>query len=78
MIIIKTNHFEKSVFLEALQETSKHRDSQEIVLNVDIIMNNIKHSNELLNLWKNYQKSFSYASDIEFKDIVMTIHDFLK
>ena len=76
-MLIRTNQYDKKVFFEAFQVTSEHRKSLYIMKNINSILDNIMYSNSLIDLWKKYQKTFSYSKNIDFKDIVITIKEFL-
>ena len=61
------------VLRTALLATSKKRGSSKIMPEYKKIMNAVKNSDIMQRQWKNYQKDFSYATDINFADCCDTV-----
>ena len=57
------------VLYKALNETCKHKNTLHIFDSCKITVQRIKEYHEIQNLWKRYQKEFTYASDIDFISI---------
>ena len=63
----------KDDFIEALEEKCLERNSLGYLESKDEYINLIKNSDELKNIWKNYQERNKYAKDIEWDDIILSI-----
>jgi predicted nucleotidyltransferase component of viral defense system len=63
-------NIDAAVLREAFANTSKERGSFAIVRDKVLILNEIQESREILDLWKNYQNKFDYASGIEWDEVV--------
>lgn len=69
-ILGTTQKYDKKVFTDALAATSEHRGSLERISNTDKILTQLKTSEDLQQMWKKYQKQFTYAEDISYVDIM--------
>ena len=58
----------EDILCEAIQETSRHRGTYEMVLEYKDILNLLRNSIGMQNIWKKYIDSNIYAKDIEFED----------
>ena len=58
----------EDILCEAIQETSRHRGTYEMVLEYKDILNLLRNSIGMQNIWKKYIDSNMYAKDIEFED----------
>ena len=58
----------EEILCEAIQETSRHRGTYEKVLEYKDILNLLRNSIGMQNIWKKYIDSNMYAKDIEFED----------
>lgn len=58
----------EEILCEAIQETSRHRGTYEMVLEYKDILNLLRNSIGMQNIWKKYIDSNMYAKDIEFED----------
>lgn len=76
-ILTKQNKFDISVFKEALMATSIHRGSNENIKDTDIILAQITNNVNLQNLWTKYQKTFPYAKNIDYKDLIDSLQKLL-
>jgi hypothetical protein len=72
-ILATTQKYDKELLNEALSATAGHRGSTEKIADTNTILNTIAESGELLEMWKKYQKTFSYAKDISYDDIIEVI-----
>ena len=68
-ILTKTQHFEQSVFEEALKLTAKHRATTHIFTNTRERLEEIKASEKLKSRWIMYTKDYRYADEIAFEDV---------
>lgn len=66
-VVGTTQEYDKNLFKEALKETALHRGTWEKISNFRKILEQIKISEELQNLWKKYQTKFSYAKDVTYE-----------
>lgn len=67
-ILVKTQKIDKVLFKEALKGTTIHRGTDKILDNTDSILDRLKNSEILMELWRKYQKQFKYASDITYDE----------
>jgi predicted nucleotidyltransferase component of viral defense system len=74
-ILATTQKYDKVLLKEALSATVEHRGSTEKIADTDTILNTIAESDDLLGMWKKYQKKFTYAKDISYEDIIGVIRD---
>ena len=58
----------EDILCEAIQETSRHRGTYEMVLEYKDILNLLRNSIGMQNIWEKYIDSNIYAKDIEFED----------
>jgi hypothetical protein len=76
-ILATTQKYDKALLKKALLATAEHRGSTERIADSNTIINTIAESNDLLDIWKKYQKKFTYAKDISYEDIIGAIRDLL-
>lgn len=69
-ILGTTQRYNADIFKDALEATAKHRGSDVQIADKTSIIEQLSDSIELQQLWGKYRKSFSYASDIEYRDII--------
>lgn len=77
-ILSKTQEFDAATFQEALEATSKHRESSEKVRDAERIMGTIENSEELRKQWKKYQRQYAYAEGISFEDTIKEVNGVLR
>ena len=58
----------EDILREAIQETSIHRGTYEMVLEYKDILDLLRNSLGIQNVWKKYTDSNIYAKDIDFED----------
>lgn len=58
----------EDILCEAIQETIRHRGTYEMVLEYKDILNLLRNSIGMQNIWEKYIDSNIYAKDIEFED----------
>ena len=69
-ILTATQTFDRAVFMDALNATANHRGTAQQIADVPGILHNIEESPELKAMWDKYRKQFTYASDIEYSQIM--------
>ena len=72
-ILSTTQKFNELVLKDAIMATAKHRGTTEQIKDVPTIISNIEESMELKNMWDKYRKQFSYATDIEYNQIICAL-----
>lgn len=65
------------VFEEALERTTKRRNSQNVLIHKEEILTSISNSVDLRRHWSNYQSNFSYAREINFEQLMSTLSELL-
>jgi len=60
----QAHNIENATLKEAFVNTSKQRGSISLLSDVDLILKEISESTALIDLWKNYQRTFDYAADV--------------
>ncbi|MBQ9325028.1 MAG: hypothetical protein IJ246_04585 [Clostridia bacterium] len=76
-ILGTTQIFDKQLFEEALAATAEHRGSTELIEECIGIIERIAENYDLRNIWKKYRQRFSYASEIEYEDIIRVLKELL-
>lgn len=74
------NKFQKqnidaNILRNAIINTFNERETIYYLKNMDKQILEIENSADLKEIWKNYQKKFSYANDISFEDIISVIKE---
>lgn len=72
-ILVKTQIFEHSLFIEALKSTAKHRGTTHIFNDIGKRLEEINKSQNLKSRWVKYTQDYSYADGISYEDIVNTL-----
>ena len=60
----------------AIKETSKHRGTFDIINDKNIVedvINSIQNDNSLKEQWNKYQRSYEYAKDIKYEQLIHSI-----
>ena len=73
-ILGTTQEYDKEIYKEALKATAEHRGSTEHISDVEGILKQISESDDLKDMWRKYQKKFSYASDISYEDVLEVLN----
>ena len=69
-ILGTTQRYDKKIFLKALGATAIHRGSREQIIDKTGIIEKLSASEELIQMWEKYRKKFSYASEIQYADVM--------
>lgn len=72
-ILSTTQRFDELVLKDAIMATAKHRGTTEQIKDVPTIISNIEGSTELKTMWDKYRKQFSYATTIEYNQIIAVL-----
>lgn len=67
-ILGTTQRYDKEIYQQALKATEEHRGSTEQISDTEGILKQISESDDLKEMWRKYQKKFTYASDISYED----------
>jgi len=77
IFMLVTNHkgsINPCVFAEALNNTAAQRQMIRLVSQVDQIIDTISGNQAMMEMWKRYSATYSYASGISFEKIISTLH----
>lgn len=69
-ILGTTQRYDKKIFPKALEATAIHRGSREQIIDKTGIIEKLSASEELIQMWEKYRKKFSYASEIQYADVM--------
>ena len=69
-ILGTTQRYDKKIFLKALEATAIHRGSRDQIIDKTGIIEKLSASEELIQMWEKYRKKFSYASEIQYADVM--------
>ena len=64
------------MLVQAIKETSKHRESYDVINNKNIVEEviiSIKNDKDLKQQWKKYQRNYEYAKNIKYEQLVESI-----
>lgn len=77
-ILVKTQKFDKGIFLKALEATARHRETAEQIQDVPQIVDMVENSPDLQAHWTRYQREYPYAVDISYADIMAVLKGLLE
>ena len=64
------------MLVQAIKETSKHRESYDVINNKNIVEEviiSIKNDKDLKQQWNKYQRNYEYAKNIKYEQLVESI-----
>ena len=67
------DNIEKTVLKSAFANTSENRVPVAVVAKMDIILDVIENSPDMIALWIGYQRKFEYAADIAWSDVMQVV-----
>ncbi len=67
------NDIDISLLKKALKQTAQKRNTENAVRDYGKILNDIMNDPDVKTLWKNFQKKFTYASELEWSDVMNTV-----
>ena len=76
--LTKSNEINYNILNDALFATIKNRESMMLVKDANLIIDEIASDVEMQGLWKNYQRKFSYASDLGWQAVVLAVSELIK
>jgi hypothetical protein len=74
-ILATTQKYDRAMLKEALKATAEHRGSSARIFDTDTILDAISNSDELMEMWRKYQKKFAYAKDISYEDVIGAVRN---
>lgn len=77
-ILGTTQKYDLDTLKSAITATAKHRESDELISNVNSILEQIKNDDGLQKQWEKYRRQFPYAKDIEYAQIMEVLDNLLK
>ena len=72
------NNINNKVLKQAIINKFLERGTYKYLENIEKYMSEIENSEDLKEIWKNYQNKFSYAEDISYQDTINAIKEFIK
>lgn len=75
--VLRGTECDKDILRQALERTTEKRGSGQVMQNFMDIIEEIKDSHQMQNLWKKYQRNFDYAKDISFEEACDTIQSIM-
>lgn len=69
----KWSEIDKDVLKQAIQNTSKRRETVNFINESDSYIDLISENRTLKQLWENYQNNYDYAKEITFEDTIKAI-----
>lgn len=78
LLKLKSKNIDYNILRLAIEETSKKRNSLNLLLKYKEIISNIENNNEMLVRWENYRNSFNYARTIDFTEICKFLKEILE
>lgn len=69
----KWSEIDKDVLKQAIQNTSKRRETVNFINESDSYIDLISENKTLKQLWENYQNNYDYAKEITFEDTIKAI-----
>lgn len=70
---LQAYNIDKVVLRIAFANTCGKRGSAGIFADADLILSEIRSSLEMQNLWKNYQRKFTYANDVDWDNVMKSV-----
>ena len=70
-----TQTFDADIFTAALKNTVKKRGTTEQMADISSVLEAVSSSSILIDLWKRYQKKFTYAADVSWDMAMAALHN---
>ena len=76
-MLLKTqdNNIDKEVLKEAIKQTTKHRNSTEIINKWQDVVKILEESDTMKKQWERYKKDNFYAEGIEYYELIESIKE---
>lgn len=71
------NEIDKMVLIDAIHNTFSKRNSFEYLVDCEQIINDIRNSERIYNLWNIYSNKYSYAKKIDINDILNLLENLI-
>lgn len=75
---LQKQNIDENLLKKAIANTFKERETINYLENIDNQIKEIENSEDLKEIWNNYQDKFSYANDISYEDTINAIKDIAK
>jgi predicted nucleotidyltransferase component of viral defense system len=75
---LKGSEIQFPVLKTALEETQKKRDSNFVVGEYQRILSTIQQSEFQRQLWKKYQRQYSYASTLDYEEVLKVVEELIR
>lgn len=72
------NNINNKVLKQAIINKFMERGTYKYLENIEKCMYEFENSEDLKEIWKNYQNKFSYAEDVSYQDTINAIKEFIK
>lgn len=72
-ILATTQEYDKNILKDAFIATAEHRNSLDKIQHRNDILNQLRNSSDMKNMWAKYQSKFAYAKAISYEDIILEI-----
>jgi predicted nucleotidyltransferase component of viral defense system len=74
-ILVAMQSFNTKLLGEAISATAAHRGTTEQIQDTENLLHTISASKDLQDMWRKYQRQFSYASDVGWEKIMQSVAD---
>lgn len=77
LIHLDRNNISNKILKDAIIETSKHRETFEMINNKEIVeevISSLKNDDSMIKQWEKYQKTYEYAKDINYIDLIESVN----
>ena len=75
---LQKQNIDMKILKKAIINTFKKRETTYYLENITNQISEIENSDDLKEIWNNYQKKFTYANDISFQDTIDVIKEIVK
>jgi len=65
--------YDHAVFKDAFANTVEKRGSATVIQSMDLILDEVENSHEMITFWSGYQRKFEYAADIAWNEVMRGI-----
>lgn len=72
----QSHNIDAEVLKAAFTNTSNNRGSTAVIESMDLVLDEIERSSDMMALWKNYQRKFGYSAGISWDKIMQTIKNY--
>lgn len=73
LLQIHGSSIDSKILADALAATAKKRGSMELLKEASAVLSAVASSKSMEKLWRNYQKKFSYASEISWQEVLNSV-----